>query len=168
MHYLFLLSRFLPHTCIRRNGTAPYGEWRRGSGIGKRLTVSINHYFWRDSKLVSWCFKPSHPLLLKEKSKPKESNTIRAPIITATGNCIELLCLVRYLVSWCFEPWQPQRITSGLNTYFTLFPSHSFHKSSHHKSRFWSLFIFRGHSTREPASSRLIYFILRAYTGTMC
>ena len=29
-----------------------------------------------------------------------------------------------------------------------------------------SLFIFRGHSTREPASSRVTYFILQAYTGT--
>ena len=27
------------------------------------------------------------------------------------------------------------------------------------------LFIFRGHSTWEPASSRVTYFILRAYTG---
>ena len=31
---------------------------------------------------------------------------------------------------------------------------------------FFSLFIFRGHSTREPASSRVTYFILGAYTGT--
>ena len=31
---------------------------------------------------------------------------------------------------------------------------------------FFSLFIFRGHSTREPASSRVTYFILQAYTGT--
>ena len=31
---------------------------------------------------------------------------------------------------------------------------------------FFSLFIFHGHSTREPASSRATYFILRAYTGT--
>ena len=31
---------------------------------------------------------------------------------------------------------------------------------------FLSLFIFRGHSTREPASDRETYFILRAYTGT--
>ena len=30
----------------------------------------------------------------------------------------------------------------------------------------FSLFIFRGHSTREPASSRVTYFIMRAYTGT--
>ena len=33
-------------------------------------------------------------------------------------------------VSWWFEPSQPQRITSGLNTNFTLSPSYSFHKSS--------------------------------------
>ena len=31
---------------------------------------------------------------------------------------------------------------------------------------FFSLFICRGHSTREPASGRVTYFILRAYTGT--
>ena len=29
----------------------------------------------------------------------------------------------------------------------------------------FSLFIFRGHSAQEPASSRVTYFILRAYTG---
>ena len=32
-------------------------------------------------------------------------------------------------ISWCFEPSQQQRITSGLNTNFTLSPSYSFHKS---------------------------------------
>ena len=73
-----------------------------------------------------------------------------------------------YLASWCFEPSPPQRITSGLNTNFTLSPSYSFHKSSYHKSCFFSLFIFRGHSTQEPVSSRVTYFILWAYTGTMC
>ena len=31
---------------------------------------------------------------------------------------------------------------------------------------FFNLFIFRGHSTREPASSRVTYFIQQAYTGT--
>ena len=31
---------------------------------------------------------------------------------------------------------------------------------------FLGSFIFRGHSTRDPASSRMTYFILRAYTGT--
>ena len=31
---------------------------------------------------------------------------------------------------------------------------------------FFSLFIFCGHSTREPAPNRMTYFILRAYTGT--
>ena len=31
---------------------------------------------------------------------------------------------------------------------------------------FFNLFIFHGHSTREPASSRVTYFIFRAYAGT--
>ena len=72
----------------------------------------------------------------------------------------------REKVSWCFEPSQPQRISSALNTNFTVSPSYSFHKSSYHKSCFLCLFIFRGHLRREPASSRVTYFILRAYTGT--
>ena len=42
--------------------------------------------------------------------------------------------LMHELVSWCFEPSQRQRITSGLNTNFTLSPSYSFHKSVYHKS----------------------------------
>ena len=41
--------------------------------------------------------------------------------------------LVSKLVSWCFEPSQAPRITSGLNTNFTLSPCYSFHKSSYHK-----------------------------------
>ena len=75
---------------------------------------------------------------------------------------------VRSLVGWCYEPSQPQRITSGLNTIFTLSPSYSFRKSANHKSCFFEPinFTFHGHSTREPASSRVTYFILRAYTGT--
>ena len=32
---------------------------------------------------------------------------------------------------------------------------------------FFYMFIFRGHSTQEPASSKVTYFILRAYTETM-
>ena len=45
-------------------------------------------------------------------------------------------------------------------------PSYSFHKSLYRKSFFSSLFLLRGHLTPEPASSRVTYFILRAYTGT--
>ena len=30
------------------------------------------------------------------------------------------------------------------------------------------MMIFRGHSAWEPASGKVTYFILRAYTGTMC
>ena len=36
-------------------------------------------------------------------------------------------------------------------------------KTKKTKQMFWSLFIFRGHSRREPASSRVTCFILRAY-----
>ena len=34
------------------------------------------------------------------------------------------------LVTWCFEPSQPQRITSGLKTTFSLSPSYSLNKLS--------------------------------------
>ena len=67
------------------------------------------------------------------------------------------------------SPVKPQRITLGLNKNFTLSPSYSFHMSSYHRAflfLFFSLFIFRGLSIREPASSRVTYFILRAYTET--
>ena len=73
------------------------------------------------------------------------------------------------LVGWWFEPSQSRRLTSGLNKNFILSPSYSFHKSLYHKSYVWllllfSLFIFRGHSTREPAFSKVTYFILQACT----
>ena len=45
------------------------------------------------------------------------------------------------------------------------------HFTSHHTTShvfFFSLFIFLGHSTWVHASGRVTYFILRAYTGTMC
>ena len=56
----------------------------------------------------------------------------------------QILC---YLVSWCFEPSQPQRITSGLNTNFTLSPSYSFHKSFYHKTCFEPVSIPRALNT---------------------
>ena len=77
---------------------------------------------------------------------------------------------VQQLVSWCSEPNQPQRITSGWTQ--TSFCLKVVHFTSHDTtslflfSFFFSLFIFRGHSRRERASSRVSYFILRAYTGT--
>ena len=85
-----------------------------------------------------------------------------------------------WLVSWCFEPSQPQWITSGLSTNFILSPGYSFRKSSFHKSCycccflflffcvFFSLFISRGHSTREPAFGRVTYFILRERFWKKC
>ena len=94
---------------------------------------------------------------------------------TAVGSCFPSirsgqnhLARRSELVSWCVEPSQPQMFTSGLNT--------KLHSSSKlfisqviiPQVMFLSLFIFRGHSTREPASGRVTNFILRAYTGAMC
>ena len=106
--------------------------------------------------------------------------------------CVCFLTMFFKLVSWCFQPSQPQGITLRLNTNFNLSLSYWFHISLYHKSFFppktttqilstiserkiktekqlhmlWSLFIFRQHSTREPASSRVTYFILLAHAGT--
>ena len=55
------------------------------------------------------------------------------------------------------------RAEHKLHSISKLFISRVIFTTSH---GFLSLFIFRGHSTREPASSRVTYFILRAYTGT--
>ena len=48
-------------------------------------------------------------------------------------NIKQMTIINSQLVSRCFKPSQPQRITSGLNTNFTLSPSQSLHKSSYHK-----------------------------------
>ena len=52
--------------------------------------------------------------------------------------------LVSKLVSWCFVPSQPQRITSRLNTNFTLSRSYSFYESFYHKSFFFTYLHFAG------------------------
>ena len=79
---------------------------------------------------------------------------------------------VSQLVSWCFEPSQPQRITSGLDTNFTPSPSYSFHESFYRKSCFCVCFFWPIYIPRALSSGTCIqqgaYFILRAYTGTMC
>ena len=77
---------------------------------------------------------------------------------------------VNLLVSWLVGPLSPvdhkgfhQGWTqTSLYLQFIYFTSH--HTTS--LFGFFCLFIFRRHSTREPASSRVTYFILRAYTRT--
>ena len=87
--------------------------------------------------------------------------------VTKPQHCIQLMAWIQQkLVSWSFEPSQQQRITSGLNTNFILSQSYSPHRYWDRESCFFSLFLFRRHSTQEPASSRVTYFILWAYTGT--
>ena len=72
----------------------------------------------------------SGPLLLPPKAVVFLSwSDISVPDSLWEGGMFE--CHVSYpqLVSRCFEPGQPQKITSGLNTNFSLSPSYSFHKS---------------------------------------
>ena len=110
----------------------------------------------------------------KLRSTIRQCRYDRHDFDVTVGQCLmsdrNLACavLIRHLVTWHSEPSQPQRITFGLNTNSTLSPSYSFHKSCYHKSCFFfffSLFKFLGHSTREPASNRVTYFILWAYKG---
>ena len=89
---------------------------------------------------VSWCFEPSQPQRitselntnfnlsasysfhesLYHKPLSLSQNTAQIlPTISERKTRI-LFCL---LVSWCFKPSQPQRITSELNTNFTVTPS---------------------------------------------
>ena len=79
-------------------------------------------------------------------------------------------------VSWCSEPSQPQRITSGLKTNFTLSPSYSFHKSSYHKSCcFFLPYLYSAdtqHGNLHPAGWPILYcgptqepVLATAYTG---
>ena len=96
-------------------------------------------------------FVPNRP---QQKNNNKKSYVFQAIIAE------------RKLVSRCFELTQPHRITSGMNTNVNF---QVIHFTSHHTTSYlFSLFIFRGHSTWEPAYDRVIYFILRAYAGTMC
>ena len=79
--------------------------------------------------------------------------------VSAPSPCHIRLLRFSYLVSRCFETSQPQRITSGLNTNFTLSPSYSFHKSSYHKSFFWAYLYSAGtkHGSLHPAGWPILF-----------
>ena len=61
--------------------------------------------------------------------------------LEARSKACETATMASWLVSWCFEPNQPQGITSGLNTDFSLSPIYS---TSHYTT---SLFFFSNHSS---------------------
>ena len=108
-----------------------------------------------------------------------------------------IVWLVRWPKFWLVSSLSPvnhKGLKKGLKINFNLCPSYSFHKSLDHKSPFLetqlkvyphfpttnqekqpcifcSLFIFRGHSTRDlhqlsVTMSRVTYFIMWAHTGT--
>ena len=101
----------------------------------------------------------------------KDAECIHLQLITARTNqtkCTKLKLPLNGQVSelvGALSPINHRGLHQGWTQTFTLSPSYSFYKSSYHKSRFLSLFVFCGHSTREPASGSVTYFILQANTG---
>ena len=101
-----------------------------------------------------------------ERERDRQTDRQRTRCTSSFVNIASVVMI--WLVSWCFEPSQPQkdymRAEHKRHSISKLFISQVIVP----KVMFFSLFIFRGHSTREPASGKVTYFILRAYTGTMC
>ena len=115
-------------------------------------------------------FKNVFPILTLEKI----TEFVFVQFIDSSLRSLTLVLVLLYKCAWnavitteCQQNVYAFYNTGTLN--FTLSLSFSCHKSSYHMLLiFFNLFIFRGHSTREPASGRLIYFILQAYIWTMC
>ena len=65
-------------------------------------------------------------------------------------------------VSWCFEPSQPQRIILGLKT--NLFPSPSFHSTSHKTFHIKFITLFQNISHKHYSITLHIYGLKRSLT----
>ena len=97
-------------------------------------------------------------------SQSNVMNLVKMAVLTARfSSFMSSTCQFFTIVSsWCFEPSQQQRITSGLNTNFTLSPSqsHSFHKSSYHKSVFFLAYLYSAgtqHKNLHPAGWPILF-----------
>ena len=102
----------------------------------------ISGLLWNGTKLVSWC-----SLLSLSTSKGLHRGWKQTSI---------------YL-----------HVTHTTSLFFSIHNSNSIHNfrtqtqtNKTHVLDNWSLFVFRGHSTWEPESSRVTYFLPRAHTGT--
>ena len=93
-------------------------------------------------KLVSWCFEPCH---LKGLHQGWTQTSVHLQATYCTSHNTASLCL-------------PNHSSNSIQNFGTEYQKNN--------NTSWSVFIFREHSTREPASSRVTYFILRACTGT--
>ena len=120
-------------------------KWSRQTGTDTRETW---YAAWRGSVVSPVC-KNTYPSIVDDLDTHTLSHTLT---LTQRGLLVCALSSVNHkgLHQGCVSLY-PQVI----------------HFTSHHTtSHVFSLFIFRVHSTREPASSRVTYFILQAYTGT--
>ena len=105
-------------------------------------SIKENSTIYRDSVESHSVCKENRTML--SDGRRAKVNISHAALPTRSAAHILLLgfvaCKYDLLVSRCFEPSQPHRITSGLNTNFTLSPSYSFHNSSYNKSCFVVVF----------------------------
>ena len=101
---------------------------RRESGDGRDDTEWRERERERERELCYACMPSMFSFTLKKKKKSRGVRSTDAWTPAAQNSALAGWCLARQrrvssIVSWCFEPSQPQRITSGLNTNFTVSPS---------------------------------------------
>ena len=110
-----------------------------------------NHEFDAPPPEVSWpvkvqrpCYQPGSPAKIQQAIGPHENlliivkrrilqycnDMVMSPVhqVWPKPSCKAQSKGEEELVSWCFKPSQPQRITSGLKTNFSLSPSYSWNK----------------------------------------
>ena len=115
-----------------------------------------------------WYNNPVSLLLLVVRSYLTHFFTLRkeeAPVCVA---CNVVLTVKHILIEYA-DLLEIKKKYFEEKSLYSLFLQVSHFKSHHTTSQvFFSLFIFHRNSKRETACGRVIYFILWAYTGTMC
>ena len=119
----------------------------------------LEHCHPQYPNLIRWCFEPSQPQRITSGLK---TNLSQAPTYSFHKSLYHKstskLFILQVIISevFLFFP-KPQ---------LKFYPQFENAKPEKRYCMFWSLFIFREHSTWEPASSGVTYLILQAYTGT--
>ena len=103
------------------------------------------------AELVSWCFEPSQPQTI---TSGLNTNFNLSPSYSLHKSLYHKSSFFFFF----FFISLSNHTSNSIHNFGT--------QNQKNKHMFWSLYIFREHSTRGPASSGVTYFILQAYTGT--
>ena len=128
-------------TIVKRRKLQWYGHVFRSSGLTKTIlqgTVKEGRRQGRQRKRWEDNIREWTGLVFAKSQRALENREKWRKVVAKSS-------VVSVSVTWCFEPGQPQRITSGLNTNFSLAPSHSLHQSLYHKS--FSFLFVSNHSS---------------------